>query len=41
MVQLEEIMLKVKDKLCDGTFRNQSPIFEYAVRNLLGGIKNE
>jgi len=31
----EEIMLKVKDKLRDGSFRNQSHIFEFAVRKLL------
>jgi hypothetical protein len=31
----EEIMLKVKSKLRDGSFRNQSHIFEYAVRKLL------
>ena len=28
----EEIMLKVKDILRDGTFRNQSHIFEFAVK---------
>ncbi len=31
----EEIMLKVKDKLREGSFRNQSHIFEFAVRKLL------
>jgi len=36
----EEIMLKVKDLLRNGTFRNQSHIFEFAVRKLLEG-KNE
>jgi Arc/MetJ-type ribon-helix-helix transcriptional regulator len=33
----EEIMLKVKEKLRDGTFRNQSHLFEFAVRKLLEG----
>ncbi|MFC1696776.1 hypothetical protein ACFL1H_00430 [Nanoarchaeota archaeon] len=31
----EEIMLKVKDLLRDGTYRNQSHIFEFAIRKLL------
>ena len=31
----EDIMLKVKDKLRDGSFRNQSHLFEYAARKLL------
>ena len=31
----EEVMLKIKEKLRDGTFRNQSHLFEYAVRRLL------
>lgn len=31
----EEIMLKVKDKLREGLFRNQSHLFEYAARKLL------
>ena len=31
----EEIMLKLKDKLRDGSFRNQSHIFEFAIRKLL------
>ena len=31
----EEIMLKVKDKLRDGSFRNQSHLFEFAARKLL------
>ena len=31
----EEIMLKINDKLKDGSFRNQSHLFEFAVRKLL------
>jgi len=31
----EETMLKVKDLLRDGAFRNQSQIFEFAIRKLL------
>lgn len=31
----EDVMLKIKDKLRDGSFRNQSHIFEFAVRKLL------
>lgn len=31
----EEIMLKIKEKLRDGTFRNKSHLFEFAVRRLL------
>ena len=33
----EEIMLKVKELLRDGTFRNQSHVFEFAIRKLLSG----
>ena len=35
----EDIMLKVKEKLRDGTFRNKSHLFEFAVRKLLENIK--
>lgn len=31
----EELMIKIKEKLRDGSFRNQSHLFEYAVRKLL------
>ncbi|MBU0628969.1 MAG: hypothetical protein KKC75_07295 [Nanoarchaeota archaeon] len=31
----EDIMFKIKDKLRDGSFRNQSHLFEFAVRKLL------
>lgn len=31
----EEIMLRIKDKLRDGSFRNQSHMFEFAIRKLL------
>lgn len=31
----EEVMLKIKDKLRDGSFRNQAYIFEFAVRKFL------
>ncbi len=31
----EEIMLKLKDKLRDGSFRNKSHLFEFAVRKFL------
>jgi len=30
-----EVMQKVKELLRDGTYRNQSHIFEYAIRKLL------
>ncbi len=33
----EETMLKVKAKLRDGTFRNQSHLFEVAVKKMLEG----
>jgi Arc/MetJ-type ribon-helix-helix transcriptional regulator len=36
----EEVMFKIKDLLRDGTFRNQSHIFEFAIRKLLEG-RNE
>ena len=36
----EEIMLKVKDLLRDGTYRNQSHIVEFALRKLLEENKN-
>lgn len=31
----EEVMLRVKEKLRDGSFRNQSHLFEFAVRKFL------
>lgn len=31
----EEVMLKIKEKLRDGSFRNNSHLFEFAVRKLL------
>jgi len=31
----EKIMLKIKDLLRDGTFRNQSHVFEVAIRKLI------
>ena len=31
----EKVMLKIKEKLRDGTFRNQSHLFEFAARKLL------
>ncbi len=35
----EELMLKVKEKLREGSFRNQSHLFEYAVKKLLEANK--
>lgn len=31
----EEVMLKLKERLRDGSFRNKSHLFEFAVRKLL------
>jgi Arc/MetJ-type ribon-helix-helix transcriptional regulator len=31
----EEIFIRLKDKLRDGSFRNKSHLFEFAVRKLL------
>jgi len=31
----EEIMSKIKNRLRDGSFRNKSHLFEFAVRKLL------
>ena len=31
----KEIMSKIKDRLSDGSFRNKSHLFEFAVRKLL------
>ncbi|MBI1968541.1 ribbon-helix-helix protein, CopG family [Candidatus Woesearchaeota archaeon] len=31
----EEIMLKLKERLRDGSFRNKSHLFEFAARKLL------
>jgi len=35
----EEIMLKIKEKLREGTYRNKSHLFEFAVRKLLEAEK--
>lgn len=35
----EDVMYKIQDKLRDGSFRNKSHIFEFAVRKLLEGDK--
>ncbi|MBT5022894.1 hypothetical protein HOK51_01220 [Candidatus Woesearchaeota archaeon] len=35
----KEILLKMMDKLRDGSFRNKSHLFEYAVRKFLDGEK--
>lgn len=35
----EEIMLRLKERLRDGSFRNKSHLFEFAVRKLLGNKK--
>jgi|SaaInlLV_10m_DNA_2_1039722.scaffolds.fasta_scaffold33063_2 Arc/MetJ-type ribon-helix-helix transcriptional regulator len=37
----EEVMHLVKSKMRDGTFRNQSHLFEFAVRQLLLGETKE
>ena len=31
----EDIIFKIKEKLRDGSFRNKSHVFEFAVRKLL------
>ena len=31
----KDVLLRIKDRLRDGTFRNQSHLFEFAVRKLL------
>ncbi|MBU1111853.1 MAG: hypothetical protein ABIG93_03090 [archaeon] len=33
----EEVMSMIQDNLRDGTFRNKSHIFEFAVRKLMSG----
>jgi len=33
----QEIMLKLKERIRDGSFRNKSHLFEFAVRKLLEG----
>ena len=33
----EDVLLSAKERLRDGTFRNKSHLFEYAVRKLLEG----
>jgi len=35
----QEIMLKLKERIRDGSFRNKSHLFEFAVRKLLEGGK--
>jgi len=37
----EDIMLQIKKKLRDGSFRNQSHLFEFAARQLLKEDKDE
>ncbi len=37
----EELLLRVKRKLEDGSFRNKSHLFEFAVRKLLEEVENE
>ena len=37
----EDIMFKVKEKLRDGSCRNKSHLFEFAVRKLLEGEKDD
>jgi Arc/MetJ-type ribon-helix-helix transcriptional regulator len=36
----EELMLRIKEKLREGSFRNQSHLFEYAVKKLLEEQEN-
>ncbi|MEM4260551.1 MAG: hypothetical protein QXG00_04905 [Candidatus Woesearchaeota archaeon] len=33
----EEVMLKIKEELRDGSFRSQSHLFEFAVKKIFGG----
>jgi len=37
----EKVMSMIQDKLRDGSFRNKSHVFEFAVRKLLEGDKDE
>lgn len=37
----EEIFVKLKERLRDGSFRNKSHLFEFAVRKLLENDQNE
>jgi Arc/MetJ-type ribon-helix-helix transcriptional regulator len=37
----EEIMSKIREKLRDGSFRNKSHLFEFAVRKLLVEEENK
>lgn len=37
----QEIMLKLKERIRDGSFRNKSHLFEFAVRKLLEEAKEK